>query len=419
MVTGCVSLRCLGSVLALLALAGCTSSTAPSGPLKVGAVYPLTGNQGQGLEQADGVRLAAELVNRDGGVHGREVQVVAQDAPDPRTAVSAVDGLVDRGISIILGTYATGQAMPASAEASKRGAVFLETGALADSLTMRGLPGVLRSSVDAGTLGRNAAQFVHDFVLPRSGIALSTGRVAIVFENDAYGSSVAYSAVAGGDPLGLNIVDAIGYDPARVNYDQLATTLGQDRPDVLIAAPYLQDAVALRLALVRHHVKVKTIVGASSAYSGPEFGKTLGAAAVGLFATDKSDGGTEDAGLLPATRDLLHRASALYLGEHGKAMSSYAVAGFVGGWVMFHDILPRSQSTGRDAVWRAAMTVDLPAGSEINGSGVKFATAAAPNAGQNTRALGVIWEWLGVNQRAVVFPAPFSSTEPRILPVSS
>jgi len=100
-------------------------------------------------------------------------------------------------------------------------------------------------------------------------------------------------------------------------------------------------------------------------------------------------------------------------------MSSFAMAGFVGGWVMFHDILPKATSTSRSAVLGAAMGLDLPTGSEINGSGVKFAPATAADAGQNTRALGVIYEWTGVNQRVVVFPSQFASGQPALLPVSS
>jgi len=188
---------------------------------------------------------------------------------------------------------------------------------------------------------------------------------------------------------------------------------------VLIAAPYLADAIGLRQALVRHHVRLRTIVGASSAYSAPDFGAALGQQAVGLFATDRSDGGTGNAGLTTAAKDLLNRASALYNAEHGKAMSSFAMAGFVGGWVMFHDILPKATSTSRSAVLGAAMGLDLPTGSEINGSGVKFAPATAADAGQNTRALGVIYEWTGVNQRVVVFPSQFASGQPALLPVSS
>ena len=41
------------------------------GPLRVGAIYPLSGSQGPGgVEEYRGVRLATDLINQAGGVDG-------------------------------------------------------------------------------------------------------------------------------------------------------------------------------------------------------------------------------------------------------------------------------------------------------------------------------------------------------------
>src|SRR5207244_4499916 len=108
--------------------------------------------------------------------------------------------------------------------------------------------------------------------------------------------------------------------------------------------------------------------------------------------------------LLPEARALLQRATARYKSQHHLSMSAAAVAGFVGAWVMFHEILPRAGSLSRADLWQAAMSLDLPDGSEINGAGVRFADAGTSDMGQNRRAASVIWEWLGPGHRAVVYP---------------
>ena len=63
--------RPLVVLLVLLLVASCTSSDPPE-PVRVGAIYPLSGTQGMGgIDEYHGVRVAAELINAEGGVGGR------------------------------------------------------------------------------------------------------------------------------------------------------------------------------------------------------------------------------------------------------------------------------------------------------------------------------------------------------------
>jgi len=59
----------------------------------------------------------------------------------------------------------------------------------------------------------------------------------------------------------------------------------------------------------------------------------------------------------------------------------------------------------------AALGVDVPLGAEINGGGVRFASAGV-NAGQNLRAAAVVGQWQAVEQMRIVYPAAFASSEP-------
>ncbi|MHB8508833.1 MAG: ABC transporter substrate-binding protein, partial [Candidatus Dormibacteria bacterium] len=65
------------SVAMMAVLVGCAQPVAPqpARPLHVGAVYPLSGTQADGAGELAGVQLAAHLVNEDGGVRGRTVEI--------------------------------------------------------------------------------------------------------------------------------------------------------------------------------------------------------------------------------------------------------------------------------------------------------------------------------------------------------
>ena len=412
--------RALTCVVVLaLVLPGCGGSGgAGSNTIRVAAVYPLSGPVAvDGIDEYDGVRVAADLVNASGGVGGKKIDLVRADAPNAAAAPAAVDKAIDSGINVLIGTNGSTISLPATKRASERGALYLETGAVADSITARGLPGVLRTVATGSTLGRNAATFAHDFIMPGLKLNPASARTVVLFENDTYGSSVGYGAINAATDLGMNIVDTIPYDVTRTDYNNLATKVAADKPDVILTASYLEDALAFRRAGIGK-VKVKTIVGTSSAYCRQDFGDALGADAVGLWASDKPDEAINEGGLAPAARDLLHRAEAAYRTlTKGRSMTSSSAAGFVGGWVLFHDILPHSATLRRDDLWKAAMALDLPAGSEINGAGIKFADRGQVDMGQNRRAVSVIWEWVAVGKRQVVFPPAYAQTTPRILPI--
>lgn len=404
---------------AIMGMAGCGRAASATQSLRVGAVYPLTGSQSEGRDELNGVRLAADFVNAAGGVHGRTIDIHAEDAPSSNEAAAAVDRAVDAGASVLLGTYGSTQSLPASARASSRGVTYLETGAVADAVTGRGLPGVLRTVATGSTLGRKATDFTRDYVLPGLGLDPHTARTVILFEGDAYGSAVGYGAIDEAGAAGFNVVDTIKYDLNSVDYSKLAAQVDADRPDVVLTAEYIQDAVAFRRAALARHMKVRALVGTSASYCHQQFGNELGPDAVGLFASDKPAGAINPAGLLPEARALWERATTRYASTYGKEMSAAAISGFVGGWVMFHDILPNAASTSRADVWKAAMALDLPEGSEINGAGVRFAADGQSDQGQNRRAVSVIWEWVGVRQRAVVYPPAYATATFKVLPITN
>jgi branched-chain amino acid transport system substrate-binding protein len=405
--------------MVVLGAAGCGRVAAGTSSLRVGAVYPLSGSQAEGREELNGVRMAADFVNAAGGVRGRKIDIHAEDAPSSNEAAAAVDRAIDGGATILLGTYGSTQSMPASARASARGATYLETGAVADAVTGRGLPGVLRTVATGSTLGRKAAIFTRDYVLPGLGLTPATARTVVLFEGDSYGSAVGYGAIDEAGAAGFNVVDTIKYDLATADYNQLAAQVDADRPDVVLTAEYIQDAVAFRRAALARHMKVRALVGTSASYCHQQFGNELGPDAVGLFASDKPAGSINPAGLLPEARALWQRATTEYTARYGKEMSAAAISGFVGGWVMFHEILPRATTASRADVWKAAMALDLPEGSEINGAGVRFASEGQSDQGQNRRAVSVIWEWVGLRHRAVVYPPAYATAAFQVLPITN
>ena len=387
-------------------------------PIRIGALYPLSGSQASGgKEEYHGVQTAASLVNSAGGVHGRRIVLLPTDAPSADAAPGAVDRLKRQGVNIVVGSYGSTISLPASAEAQRDNLIFWESGAVATMVTERGYPNVFRTITTGNSLGRAAARYAAYVVAPRLHLPPSHLRAAVVYADDVYASSVGSSMAAEAWSLHFRHAGVFIYNPYRLSFPGLVKRLKSARPDIVLVAGYVQDALAFRRETLRQHLHPAAMIGTSSAFCMHAFGDTLGRNALGLFASDKPDASFNPAALRPQARDLLRRATTLYRHIFGVAMTAPAVAGFVAGWILFHDVLPNAHSLAVSDIRRAALSLDLPYGSEINGAGVKFAGPGAPDEGQNLRAISVIWQWQRPGHEFIVYPRSYATAQPKWIPL--
>ena len=93
---------------AVLALAGCQ----PPPPIQIGFIGGLSDrNSDNGQSGLNGVILAVEQFNREGGVDGRMVELVSRDdAQDAATARRAADDLVAAKVEAVIGPFTSGMA---------------------------------------------------------------------------------------------------------------------------------------------------------------------------------------------------------------------------------------------------------------------------------------------------------------------
>jgi branched-chain amino acid transport system substrate-binding protein len=400
-----------GALATLTLLAGSCTGTGHDA-LEVGALYPLSGSQGQGgIDEHRGVLLAAEFANAD-GVAGQPIEILSIDVPSSDVAPGAVAQLADRGVQTVLGSYGSATSARIAGSAASRGMVFWETGAVgmlpADAgqgeLTFRVAPA-------GGLLGSTAIGFVADRLAPRMGVDVTDLRFAVSFVDDEYGRSVANGALRELRARGLRLVARLGYDYRTVDPDVLARRIGASGADVLFVSAYMTDGIALRQALVDNGVDLLASIGTSSSYCMPEFGDTLGVDAVGLFASDKPAAEPLNAdGLMPEAAALLERANTAYRERWGSSMSPAALAGFSAAWALFAHVLPSAADPSTaESVAAAAQAVELPLGGLPNGSGLRFAGPGEAGAGDNLAAASVIWEWVAPGHAEVVWPPAFAT----------
>jgi branched-chain amino acid transport system substrate-binding protein len=188
------SLSAATALVVLATLASSCSGRKP--PIRVGAVYPLSGSQGPGgLEEYQGVATAVVLVNQDGGVDGRPVDLRAIDVAGADAAPDAVATLHREGISFVLGSYGSTIALPASQAAARNGMLYWETGAVGQMTEEGAGRLIFRVSPSGGVLGQAAVRFVARQLAPLLNRSAGTLRFAVTNVDDVYGRAVAQGAV--------------------------------------------------------------------------------------------------------------------------------------------------------------------------------------------------------------------------------
>ena len=238
-----LALLMVGIFTLSLGLTGCGSKTSTSDKVKVGWIGSLTGDQAVwGLCESNTVKMVIDDLNKNGGLLGKQVELVAYDTRgDGTEAVNAVKRLTgqDKVIGII-GPNASGQAIPISS--------VLDEMKVPDIATVATNPKV--TVVDGKVKPYN---FRVCFIDPYQGAAaagyaadiLKAKKAAILYDvSDDYSQGLTQFFEKTFTEKGGEIVDKEAFKTGDVDFRAQLTKIKATNPDVIFM-PYFFKEVAL------------------------------------------------------------------------------------------------------------------------------------------------------------------------------
>lgn len=405
------------AVLAALTLvaAGCshsgTGGQASSGPVTVGVILPLSGpNAELGQPIMNGMEAARKLVNKEGGIGGRPVQFARVDASSEEAARAGAERLLNQGVRVVMGTYASTLALAAAPVIVRGGGVYVEEGAASSTLTSEGLDRILRINPTAQMSAREALTFTAHALSKATGVAVSKITVGWVGPDDDFARDYARGLANTAQQLGMKLVLSLQYPITATNLDGVAAQVKAANPDILGMGAFVDDGVILGRALRDAKVAAKVIFGGSGGTAGASWVNALGSDANGTFNVGFVPA-FNAAGLPAATRQRLAAFNTAYKQQTGTEPNGYARAGFDAAWVLLDQIMRAHNTTDPARIRQVGGSLNLPAGTLLNGWGVKF-----DEHGQNTRAFYQIGQWQKGVQNAVS-PATIAMTQPTMIPL--
>ncbi|WP_294936506.1 ABC transporter substrate-binding protein [Tardiphaga sp.] len=410
----------LSTMFASLLLAT-TMSAGAQEPIKIGVLLPFTGPLAKnGIENWEAMQIAREMINERGGVNGRKIEYLQGDATTPNAAISETERLITKeGIKITTGSFASPIAIAVSQAAERNGAFHWETTGAAEIITRRGFKYTFQVGAPARKYGQAAVDFVFDDLAKRLKKPVTDLKIALLWENRAFGKSVGDGIRAYSQTKGIKLAYDEGYDQTATDMTPIVQKLKDVTPDILIAISFPNDAILFQRKAKELDFNVNAFVGVSAGYSSPDLRDSIGDSVVGIFVADFPPKVNANV-LKPEVKKVAEEFYKRYEAKLKRAPAGHAAAGFSAIWALFTEVLPRAKTFQPDELREIALKLDLPEGSLVNGSGIKFTNfdwADDPkDAGQNLRASIGVWQWTKAGNEEV-YPPSLATSEAAMVPL--
>jgi branched-chain amino acid transport system substrate-binding protein len=250
-------------------------------PLKLGAAMPLTGSQaGYGADFVTGMRMAMKDVNDQGGIAGRQVEILALDTQaEPQLGISAVNRFI--GVDKLpMYFIAWSAVVKAVAPVSNREKVLgINTGANSPEIAHLGdyiYTAFPLADVDITKLAR----YVYE--------KLGKRRAGILYINNDTGIDAAKIYRDTFTKAGGQVVAFEAYDPKATDFTGMLLKARAAQPDIVHVHGLTADTPQV-IAQMRQLGMTQRVTSYSAAYN-PKLLEQLGPAAEGLIVTSLAPG---------------------------------------------------------------------------------------------------------------------------------
>lgn len=419
------------ALLAALASIGVAASAqAQQKEIKVGVIFDYTGPLAAGgsLAAAQGTKAAIDMVNERGGVEGYKINAIYADAQSKAdVAINEMTRLLDQEkVDVIMGLFSSAHCVPIAQQVDARKKFMWANVCVASSVFKdKNLQYVFRPQVHSDQFGEASCTFLAENSKARLRKEVKDLKVAIIYEDGPYGAGVASGNESKCKALGMQIVLKEGYSATTPDLSSLVTKLRRARADVILHTGYNPDITLFWRQAREQGLKWAALIGHGAGYGQyDKLRETLGKDAEYIYDVDPVgaqllDPKTLKPGLGDITKEMIKRYVAQVKDRKVDEIPPHVSMGFNQSWIFFTDVLPRAikkyGGIDPEALRKAALETDIPAGGTIQGYGVKFFPPGTPMSGQNERSSPVVMQFIG-GETKVVWPASIKTADP-VLPL--
>ena len=330
--------KTLGALIAALAVLAAGISGEAQGPIRIGASLSLTGTYAKlGRNQHEGYKLCEKDLNAKGGLLGRKIEfVVYDDQSTPATAVRLYEKLITEDkVEGVMGPYSS-PVTEASVNVTEKYKKVMVAPLAATTSIFKRPPDKKRHYVFM--VISPAEVYLEGLIDTAAKRGLKT--VAVVNEDTLFSKAAASGAVELAKKRGMQVIFQEAYPKGNTDFSALLTKVKSLNPDVIAAATYFDDAVALTRQMRELDVNPKAY-GVTVGGDLPEFYDTLKTSADFIY------GATQWEHVLPYPGNTEFFEA--YKKEFGHEPSYHSAAGYAG-CLVYTEAVKRAASLDADRV---------------------------------------------------------------------
>lgn len=249
----------LTSALAL-GLAACGGDDSGSGgdggggessePIVIGTSLPLTGEFSQpGTAANEGYKVWVEMVNADGGLLGRQVElVVKDDASNQNTIVADYNALISRDrVDLLLGTFSSLLNLPASAVAERNQMLYVEPAGGSPDMFSRGFKYLFfAQQATSDKQGKVFAEWVAG--LPEDQRPKTAAYPTL---DDPFAAPNVEGIRQILEPAGVETVYQETYAIDTKNFDTIVNAMKNADPELVVHGAQFEDGIGLTRSMLK------------------------------------------------------------------------------------------------------------------------------------------------------------------------
>lgn len=227
-------------VVAVFLMSTATAIIAAPATVRIGLSAPITGNYaeyGQNFQIA--VQMAADVLNAQGGLRGRRIEIVAMDSKgDPKeSALIAQKFVEDRSIVATIGDFTSSCCLSAAPIYERAGLVQLSPTSSSPLFAPSGdyMFGVVGTQDAEGPF--NAKSIARDY--------LKVKKVASIYINNDWGVITNDRFVMGAKDAGLEVLIAEPFMEAEKDFTAVLTKIRRSNPEALFVAAMYNEAASI------------------------------------------------------------------------------------------------------------------------------------------------------------------------------
>lgn len=357
------------------------AAAAEEEPIKIGAMWPLTGPSARDGEIAKKTfELAEDVINniwdidapyaKTQGIQsmgGRKIKVIFVDhQSSPEIGISEAQRLItEEKVVAILGAYNSSVAKPVSEVCERLGTPFIDVDSVSPVLPNRGLTWYFQIVPDAEAAGEDMID-VMDYLDQNFGADTKSFKHGLIYENTDFGQDSAAANKRQLEERGYNVVTLIHYSQETTDLSGEVLELKNKGVDVVWQGGYTADSILFVKTMKELNYNPKLILAQTGGATNPDFVANVG-----------KDGDywiTPDYFSLDAMekKPLIKVVNDIYREKYGEDLASGSVMAWEGLHVVV-DALERAGTTDKEKLREALRATDIPEDTILTlWKGIKF-----------------------------------------------